>query len=65
MENRVKKPIKVLSWVGGWVDGWTDECKSHFKGCLQQSKTGLCMFIQNNKNNPSSHNLTMCNKIEA
>ena len=25
-------------WIDGWVGGWLDVGKSHYKGCLQQSK---------------------------
>jgi hypothetical protein len=41
--NSTGAPLVHVPGVGGWVDGWTDGwvggCKSHFKDCLQQSKT--------------------------
>jgi hypothetical protein len=42
--------------MGGWMGGWVDGSKSHFKDCLQQSKTSvdlvrwLQQFFQNSEN---------------
>ena len=33
-----KSPV-LGGWMDGWKDGWMSGCKSHFKDCLQQSKT--------------------------
>ena len=35
----------IPGWVDGRIDRWVEGSKSHFKDCLQQSKTFLTLNI--------------------